>query len=172
MKIIEPSDNIIEILKEDKNKNMLSFLYFTAKWCGPCNRIFPVLLTLEDEYNKSIKKNKENSDSSSEEEKDPLLKDEEESEEEESEEEESEELESEELESEELKSEELEESEELEDNGKIVFYKIDIDENGEYADEYKIKSVPTFFLFNGEDKLGETVGADINKIGKLIKDNL
>jgi len=165
MKIIEPSDNIIEILKEDKNKNMLSFLYFTAKWCGPCNRIFPVLLTLEDEYNKSIKKNKEISDSSSEEEKDPLLKDEEESDE-------SDELD--ELDEADKLAEldELEESEELEDNGKIVFYKIDIDENGEYADQYKIKSVPTFFLFNGEQKLGETFGADINKIGKLIKDNL
>lgn len=162
MKIIEPSDDIATILKEDKNKNMLSFLYFTAKWCGPCNRIFPVLLTLEDEYNKSIKKNKEISDSSSEEEKDPLLKDEEESDE-------SDELD----EADKLAElDELEESEELEDNGKIVFYKIDIDENGEYADQYKIKSVPTFFLFNGEQKLGETLGADINKIGKLIKDNL
>ena len=162
MKIIEPSDDIATILKEDKNKNMLSFLYFTAKWCGPCNRIFPVLLTLEDEYNKSIKKNKEISDSSSEEEKDPLLKDEEESDE-------SDELD----EADKLAElDELEESEELEDNGKIVFYKIDIDENGEYADQYKIKSVPTFFLFNGEEKLGETLGADINKIGKLIKDNL
>ena len=148
MKIIEPSDDIATILKEDKNKNMLSFLYFTAKWCGPCNRIFPVLLKLEDEYNKSIKKNKEISDSSSEEGTDPLLKDEEDSEESD------------------------DESEELEDNKKIVFYKIDIDENGEYADQYKIKSVPTFFLFNGEQKLGETLGADINKIGKLIKDNL
>ena len=148
MKIIEPSDDIIEILKEDKNKNMLSFFYFTAKWCGPCNRIFPVLLKLEDEYNKSIKKNKEISDSSSEEGTDPLLKDEEDSEESD------------------------DESEELEDNKKIVFYKIDIDENGEYADQYKIKSVPTFFLFNGEQKLGETLGANINKIGKLIKDNL
>ena len=162
MKIIEPSDDIATILKEDKNKNMLSFLYFTAKWCGPCNRIFPVLLTLEDEYNKSIKKNKEISDSSSEEEKDPLLKDEEESDE-------SDELD----EADKLAElDELEESEELEDNGKIVFYKIDIDENGEYEDQYKIKSVPTFFLFNGEQKLGETLGADINKIGKLIKDNL
>ena len=153
MKIIEPSDDIATILKEDKNKNMLSFLYFTAKWCGPCNRIFPVLLTLEDEYNKSIQKNKENKDisdsSSSEEEylseeEDVLLKEED-------------------------KSNELEE---FEDNSKIVFYKIDIDENSEYADEYKIRSVPTFLLFNGEEKLGETSGADIKKIGKLIKDNL
>ena len=56
MKIIEPSDNIKEILENDKSENKLSFFYFTASWCGPCQRIFPVLLTLENEYNKSIKK--------------------------------------------------------------------------------------------------------------------
>ena len=46
MKIIESSDNIKKILENDKNKNKLSFFYFTATWCGPCQRIFPLLLTL------------------------------------------------------------------------------------------------------------------------------
>lgn len=141
MKIIEPTDNIDEILENDLSNNKLSFFYFTASWCGPCQRIFPLLLTLENEYNKSIQsKNKElvstSSDSSSDSD-------------------------------EEVKEEDKEEIQE-----KIVFYKIDIDENEEYADNCNIKSVPTFYLFNGPNKLGETAGADIKKIAKLIKDNI
>ena len=144
MKIIEATDNIDEILENDLSNNKLSFFYFTASWCGPCQRIFPLLLTLENEYNKSLQsKNKEvvstSSDSSSDSD-------------------------------DEIKEEDEEKKEEIQE--KIVFYKIDIDENEEYAHKCNIKSVPTFYLFNGSNKLGETSGADIKKIAKLIKDNI
>ena len=149
MKIIEPSDNIKEILENDKSENKLSFFYFTANWCGPCQRIFPVLLTLENEYNKSIKKEEkdesEDTDEDADDEKDEI------------------DLSS---------SDDEEEKEEEKEEERIVFYKIDIDENDEYASECNIRSVPTFYLFNGTEKLGEITGANIKKIGQLLKENL
>tara|TARA_B100000900_G_scaffold394156_1_gene391337 strand:- start:323 stop:763 length:441 start_codon:yes stop_codon:yes gene_type:complete len=145
MKIIEPSDNIKEILENDKSQNKLSFFYFTASWCGPCQRIFPVLLTLENEYNKSIKKEEKIKDTSEDTDEDT---DEDEID----------------LSSSDDEEEKVEE--------KVVFYKIDIDENDEYASECNIRSVPTFYLFNGTEKLGETTGANIQKIGELLKENL
>ena len=146
MKIIEPSDNIKEILENDKSENKLSFFYFTASWCGPCQRIFPVLLTLENEYNKSIKEDKDESEDTNEDTDDERDEDE---------------IDLSSSDDEEEKAEE-----------KVVFYKIDIDENDEYASECKIRSVPTFYLFNGTEKLGETTGANIQKIGELLKENL
>ncbi len=145
MKIIEPSDNIKEILENDKSQNKLSFFYFTASWCGPCQRIFPVLLTLENEYNKSIKKEEKIKDTSEDTDEDT---DEDEID----------------LSSSDDEEEKVEE--------KVVFYKIDIDENDEYASECNIRSVPTFYLFNGTEKIGETSGANIQKIGELLKENL
>ena len=152
MKIIEPSDNIKEILENDKSENKLSFFYFTASWCGPCQRIFPVLLTLENEYNKSIKKEEKDESEDTDEDTDDE-KDEDEIDEDEID----------------LSSSDDEEEKTEE---KVVFYKIDIDENDEYASECKIRSVPTFYLFNGTEKLGETTGANIQKIGELLKENL
>ena len=53
-----------------------------------------------------------------------------------------------------------------------LFTQIDIDENEEYAHKCNIKSVPTFYLHKGLEKIGETSGADITKIAKLIGDNI
>ena len=144
MKIIESTDNINEILENDLSNNKLSFFYFTASWCGPCQRIFPLLLTLEDKYSKSIKEELSSSESSSD--SDEEIKEEDK----------------------EKKEEEIQE----EIQEKIVFYKIDIDENEEYAHKCNIKSVPTFYLHKGLEKIGETSGADIKKIAKLIGDNI
>ena len=54
-------DDIIkdELLKNEKEK-VLSFLYFTASWCGPCKRVYPSLVDLsnkisEQEENNNIK---------------------------------------------------------------------------------------------------------------------
>ena len=52
MKIIEEEDNSIDILIKDKENNILSLFYFTASWCGPCKKIYPSLLTLEEELKK------------------------------------------------------------------------------------------------------------------------
>ena len=143
MKIIESSDNINEILENDLSNEKLSFFYFTASWCGPCQRIFPLLLTLEDKYNKSIKEELSTSSSESSSDSD-----------------------------EEIQEEHKEKKVKEEIQEKIVFYKIDIDENEEYAHKCNIKSVPTFYLHKGLEKIGETNGADIKKIAKLIGENI
>lgn len=36
-------DDIVKVLLENKEKNVLSLLYFTASWCGPCQKIKPFL---------------------------------------------------------------------------------------------------------------------------------
>ena len=137
MKIIESSDNPIEILKNDKKENSLSLYYFTASWCGPCKRIFPSLLDLEnklkEQYNKleeetSSDESTDLSDTDSEDKINPLRK--------------------------------------------VVFYKIDINENDEYSESLNIKSVPTFHLYDGEELLDQTTGANIQKIGELITNNI
>ena len=48
MKELTETDNISDILVENMNKKILSLLYFTASWCGPCQKIYPLLNELSD----------------------------------------------------------------------------------------------------------------------------
>tara|TARA_Y100001970_G_C13698004_1_gene585754 strand:- start:293 stop:604 length:312 start_codon:yes stop_codon:yes gene_type:complete len=95
-------DNDITVCK-DKECHLL--FYFTAKWCGPCQRVKPLLQKISD-----------GSDSS-----------------------------------------------------KLEVYMIDIDENEDLATEFKIKSVPTFYLYHKKELKGQTGGADIKKVQELLK---
>ena len=101
------NDNITEILIKNMEESVLSFLYFTAKWCGPCQQIRPFLDELSDK----------------------------------------------------LKNEKIH---------NIKFYKIDIDNNEDFCDKCKIRSVPTFFIMNGKDLLGSCSGTNKETIGNLI----
>ena len=56
MKIIEEVDEPNDILIKDKENNILSLFYFTASWCGPCKKIYPLLLKLEEELKKQYTK--------------------------------------------------------------------------------------------------------------------
>ena len=58
------------------------------------------------------------------------------------------------------------------DKNKLEIYIIDIDENDKLANEFKIRSVPTFFMYHEKKLKGECSGADINKVHKLIKDTM
>jgi len=113
MKIIELSDDPNKIL-EETDDDILSLFYFTASWCGPCKRIYPLLLDLENKMNENKKDEKKD----------------------------------------------------------VIFYKIDIDENEEYLETLDISSVPTFYLYEKKELLGETKGADIKKVGELILNNI
>lgn len=95
-------DNDITVCK-DKECHLL--FYFTAKWCGPCQRVKPLLQKIS-----------EGSDSS-----------------------------------------------------KLEVYMIDIDENEDLATEFKIRSVPTFYLYHKKELKGQTGGADIKKVQELLK---
>ena len=103
MKIIENND-----LSSLKDKECYLLFYFTAKWCGPCQKIKPL-----------IEKLSEGADSS-----------------------------------------------------KLEIYLIDIDENDKIADEFKIRSVPTFYLYHKKELKGQTGGADIKKVKELLKENM
>jgi len=41
-------DDIVKVLLENMEKSVLSLLYFTASWCGPCQKIKPFLDELSD----------------------------------------------------------------------------------------------------------------------------
>tara|TARA_Y100000817_G_scaffold313259_1_gene308971 strand:- start:1183 stop:1497 length:315 start_codon:yes stop_codon:yes gene_type:complete len=103
MKIIENND-----LSSLKDKECYLLFYFTAKWCGPCQKIKPL-----------IEKLSEGADSS-----------------------------------------------------KLEIYLIDIDENDDIASEFKIRSVPTFYLYHKKELKGQTSGGDIKKVKNLLKENM
>ena len=107
MNVFKSDDDIVKVLLENKENNVLSLLYFTASWCGPCKAIGPFLEKL---YTALKEKGDYN----------------------------------------------------------IEFYKVDIDENEEFCDKCKIKSVPTFIIMNGKDLLGSCNGASQEKISDLI----
>ncbi|PWN94169.1 thioredoxin [Acaromyces ingoldii] len=46
------------------------------------------------------------------------------------------------------------------DADKIEFYKVDVDEQGQIAEEVGIKAMPTFVFFKDGKKIKETVGAN------------
>ena len=52
---------------------------------------------------------------------------------------------------------------------KIKFCKVDIDDNDEFCEKCNIKSVPTFIVVK-DKKIFKVNGADINKVGNLIKE--
>ncbi len=87
---------------------MLYSFYFTAKWCGPCQKIKPM-----------IQKISEGSDPD-----------------------------------------------------KLEVFLVDIDDNDELATQFKIRSVPTFYLYKDKELKGQCGGADIKKVKSLLKDNM
>ena len=51
----------------------------------------------------------------------------------------------------------------------VDFLKIDVDQNGELAEEYEVASVPTFILFKDKAVAGRIMGANAQKIDELVK---
>ncbi|KIV93989.1 thioredoxin [Exophiala mesophila] len=62
------------------------------------------------------------------------------------------------------------ESEEFKD--KVDFYKVDVDEVPDVAQELGVRAMPTFMLFKGGEKVGEVVGADKRALRAAIEKNL
>lgn len=52
------------------------------------------------------------------------------------------------------------------------FYKLDVDEVPDVAQELGIRAMPTFLLFKGGDKVGEVVGANPKALEAAIKQHL
>ena len=98
-------NNDISFLKE---KKCYILFYFTAKWCGPCQKIKPL-----------IQKISEGSDPD-----------------------------------------------------KLEVFLVDIDDNDELATQFKIRSVPTFYLYKDKELTGQCGCADIKKVKSLLKDNM
>jgi len=51
------------------------------------------------------------------------------------------------------------------------FYKLDVDEVPEVAQELGIRAMPTFMLFKNGEKVGEVVGANPKALEAAIKSN-
>lgn len=62
------------------------------------------------------------------------------------------------------------ESEEFKD--KVDFYKIDVDEAPDVAQELGVRAMPTFMLFKNGQKVGEVVGANKKALEQAIRSNL
>ena len=92
-------------ISECDGKECYLLFYFTASWCGPCQKIKPLLEKISEGA----------------------------------------------------------------DPSKLEIYMIDIDENDKIASEFKIRSVPSFYLYKDKDLKGQTGGADIKKVQDLLK---
>ncbi|KAL2438550.1 hypothetical protein ABEF95_011661 [Exophiala dermatitidis] len=62
------------------------------------------------------------------------------------------------------------ESDEFKD--KVDFYKIDVDEVPDVAQELGVRAMPTFMLFKNGQKVGEVVGANKRALEQAIRSNL
>lgn len=51
----------------------------------------------------------------------------------------------------------------------VHFYKCDVDENEEFAKEHEISAMPTFILFKNGKEIDRKEGADLAKVGAMIK---
>lgn len=56
--------------------------------------------------------------------------------------------------------------------GKIIFIKIDVDENPEIASEYGIRSIPTVLLFKNGEKIDTVMSNNISEIKNIIDNKL
>lgn len=54
----------------------------------------------------------------------------------------------------------------------VSFYKVDVDEVPEVAQELSVRAMPSFYLFKNEQKVGEVVGANPVALENAIKSNL
>ncbi|KAL6244086.1 thioredoxin trx1 [Rhinocladiella similis] len=63
-------------------------------------------------------------------------------------------------------------SESAEFKDKVDFYKIDVDEVPDVAQELGVRAMPTFMLFKNGEKVGEVVGANKRALEQAIKENL
>jgi thioredoxin-like negative regulator of GroEL len=52
------------------------------------------------------------------------------------------------------------------------FYKLDVDEVPEVAQELSVRAMPTFMLFKDGEKVGEVVGANPSALENAIKSHL
>ncbi|KAL8918139.1 MAG: hypothetical protein Q9172_005542 [Xanthocarpia lactea] len=52
------------------------------------------------------------------------------------------------------------------------FYKLDIDEVPEVAQELGVRAMPTFIIFKDKQKVGEVVGAHVEALEAKVKDEL
>jgi len=52
------------------------------------------------------------------------------------------------------------------------FYKVDVDEASDVAQELGIRAMPTFLFFKNGEKVGEVVGANARQIEATIKQHL
>lgn len=51
---------------------------------------------------------------------------------------------------------------------KVGFYKVDVDEQSQIAQEVGIRAMPTFVFFKNGEKIETVVGADLNKLQAAI----
>ncbi|KAJ3013503.1 hypothetical protein HKX48_005726 [Thoreauomyces humboldtii] len=51
----------------------------------------------------------------------------------------------------------------------VIFLKVDVDEQQALAKEHSVSAMPTFHFFRSGKKLDEVVGADINKVERLVR---
>lgn len=54
----------------------------------------------------------------------------------------------------------------------VKFLKVDIDEEMEFAQSLGIMSVPTVMIYNGNDLINKSIGANVDSVYKNILDNL
>lgn len=54
----------------------------------------------------------------------------------------------------------------------VIFVKMDVDKNRDYALQLGIRSVPTVIIFNGENEVTRLAGAQPNSVYTDILDNL